>query len=151
MFGWSRKSWSTSGFAGAWGYWGLSLRDFYNFFILHISEVEDSNSCSSKKLPCSGDLEKPRSTSGFLGALGYWWLSLMDFRNFFILYIFEVKKSISRSFAKLKCSGDLENPGQLPVSQVPESTDDWDLWIFVILSFSTFSRLRNPFLAVSQS
>ena len=48
----------------------------------------------------------------------------MDFRNFFILYIFEVEESISDSFTKLLCSSDLENPGQLPVSQVLEGTDD---------------------------
>ena len=51
-------------------------------------------------------------------------MSLMDFRNFFIPYIFEVKESISRSFLKLLCSGDLENLGQLPVWQVLEGTDD---------------------------
>ena len=75
----------------------------------------------------------------------------MDFRNFFIPYIFEVDESISRSFTKLLCSGDLENPGQLPVSHVLEGTDDWVLWIFVISSFLTFLRSMNPFLAVSQS
>ena len=69
----------------------------------------------------------------------------MNFRNFFILYIFKVKESISRSFAKLTCLRDLENPGQLPDSQVLEGTDDFVLWIFVISSFSTFSRSRNPF------
>ena len=41
----------------------------------------------------------------------------MDFRNFFIPYVFEVKESISRSFTKLECSGDLENPDKLPVSK----------------------------------
>ena len=51
----------------------------------------------------------------------------MDFCNFVIPYIFEVKESISRSFTKLSCSDDLENPGQLPVSQVLEGTDDWVL------------------------
>ena len=40
----------------------------------------------------------------------------MDFRNFFISYVFKVKESISRGVTKLPCSGDLENPGQLPVS-----------------------------------
>ena len=42
----------------------------------------------------------------------------MDFRNFFIPCVFEVKESISRSSTKLPCSGELENPGQLPVSEV---------------------------------
>ena len=42
----------------------------------------------------------------------------MDFRNFFIPCVFEVKESISRSFTKLPCLGDLKNLGQLPVSEV---------------------------------
>ena len=75
----------------------------------------------------------------------------MDFRNFFIPYVFEVKESISRSFTKLLCSSDLENLGQLPVLQILKRTDDWVLWIFEISSFPTFSRSRNPFLAVSQN
>ena len=48
----------------------------------------------------------------------------MDFRNFFIPYIFKVEESIFHSFTQLLCSGDLENPDQLPVSQVLEITDD---------------------------
>ena len=48
----------------------------------------------------------------------------MDFGKFFIPYIFEFEESISRSFTKLLCLSDLKNPGQLPVSQVPEGTDD---------------------------
>ena len=38
--------------------------------------------------------------------------------NFFILNVFEVKKFIQSCFSKLPFSGDLENPGQLPVSEV---------------------------------
>ena len=78
-------------------------------------------------------------------------MGLMDFRNFFIPYVFEVKESISRSFTKLPCLSDLENPGQLLVLQVLKGTDDWVLWILEISSFPTFSRTRNPFLAVSRS
>ena len=51
----------------------------------------------------------------------------MDFHNFFISNVFDVKKSISGSFTKLPCSGDLKNLGQLPVLQVLEGTDDWVL------------------------
>ena len=57
----------------------------------------------------------------------------MDFGSFFISYVFEVKESIFGSFTKLPCLGDLENPGQLPVLQVLEGTDDWVLQIFMIL------------------
>ena len=74
----------------------------------------------------------------------------MDFRNFFISYVCEVKESISRRFTKLPCSSDLENPGQLPVLWVLEGTDDWILWIFVISSFCTFSRSSNPFFSFTK-
>ena len=72
----------------------------------------------------------------------------MDFHNFFTTYVFGVKESIFHSFTELCCLDDFENPGQLPVLQVFEGTDDWVLWIFVISSLHTFSGSRNPFLAV---
>ena len=94
---------------------------------------------------------KSRSTSGFRGTLGYCRLSLMDFSNFFISYVSDVKKSVYRSFTRPLCSGNVENPGQLPVLQELEGTDSWVSWIFVISSFPTFSRSRNLFFEVSQS
>ena len=48
----------------------------------------------------------------------------MDFGNFFTIYVFEVKESISGNLTELSCSGDLGNPGQLPVQEVLEGTDD---------------------------
>ena len=63
----------------------------------------------------------------------------MDFRNSFSTYVFGVKGSIFHSFTELPCLDDFENPGQLPVLQVLEGTDDWVLWIFVISSLPTFS------------
>ena len=48
----------------------------------------------------------------------------MNFWNFFNIYVFEVKKSIDDIPTELLCSGDLENPGQLPVKEVLEGTDD---------------------------
>ena len=45
------------------------------------------------------------------GTPGYCRLGLIDFRNFFIPYVFEVKESVFRSFTLLFCSGDLENSG----------------------------------------
>ena len=42
--------------------------------------------------------------------------------------------------------GDLENPGQLPVHEVLEATDDCVLYIFEIFSLFMFSRVGNPFL-----
>ena len=73
----------------------------------------------------------------------------MDFRNFFIPYVFEVKEFISRSFTKLPCSSDLENLCQLPVSEVLQGTVNLVLWISVISSILTFSMSRNLFFVVS--
>ena len=61
---------------------------------------------------------KSRSTSGTGGTRRYWWLCLMNFWYFFNIYVFEIKKSISDIPTELPCSGDLENPGQLPVQEV---------------------------------
>ena len=40
------------------------------------------------------------------------------------LYVFKGEKSIFDIITKLSCLGDLENPGQLPVQEVLEGTDD---------------------------
>ena len=87
--------------------------DFRNFFISYIFKVNESISRSFTKLPESGDLKisSSRSTSGFGGTLGYCRLGLMDFRNFFIPYVFDVKDSVFRSFTLLFCSSVLENSG----------------------------------------
>ena len=47
----------------------------------------------------------------------YWWFCLMDFWNFFNIYVFEVKESIAGIPTELPCSGYLGNPGQLPVQR----------------------------------
>ena len=52
------------------------------------------------------------------GTPGYCRLGLMDFSNFFIPYVFDVKESVFRSFTQPLGSSDLGNPGQLPVSEV---------------------------------
>ena len=61
---------------------------------------------------------KSRSTSGSSGTRRYWWLCLIDFHSFFFIYVFKVKESIFDIPTKLPCSGDLKNPGQLPVQEV---------------------------------
>ena len=40
------------------------------------------------------------------------------------LYVFEGKESIFDIITELPFSGDLENPGQLPVQEVLKGTDD---------------------------
>ena len=52
------------------------------------------------------------------GTPGYCRLGLMDFSNFFIPYVFDVKESVFRSFSLPLGSNDLGNPSQLPVSEV---------------------------------
>ena len=47
------------------------------------------------------------------------------FCNFFTIYVFEVKESISDIPTELPCLGDLENPDQLPVQEVLEGTDEF--------------------------
>ena len=47
----------------------------------------------------------------------YWWFCLMNFWNFFNIYVFEVKKSIADIPTELPYSGFLGNPGQPPVQR----------------------------------
>ena len=98
-----------------------------------------------------GWLRKSKSTSGTGDTWRYWWLCLIDFWNFFTIYVFEVKESIAYIPTELPCLGDLENPGQLPVQEVLEGTDDFVLWIFTISSVFMFSGSRNPLLTFSVS
>ena len=65
----------------------------------------------SYKATMFGWPRKFRSTSGTRGTQRYWWLCPIDFWNFFNMYVFEVKKSISDIHSELPCSGDLENLG----------------------------------------
>ena len=51
-------------------------------------------------------------------------MCLINFRHFFTIYVFEVRKFISDIPTELPCSGDLENPGQLPVQELLEGTHD---------------------------
>ena len=62
------------------------------------------------------------------------------------LNVFEGEKSIFDIISELPCLSDLENPGQLPVQEVLEGTDDCVWWIFEISSPFMFSRAGNPFL-----
>ena len=91
---------------------------FLNFPIIYIFESKESISDIPTELPCFGDLEN-------LGQLPvqevlewYWWLCLMNFWNFFTIYVFESEESNSDIPTELLCFGDLENPGQLPVHEV---------------------------------
>ena len=73
-------------------------------------------------------------------------MCLINFCNFFTIYVFEVKDFIFDIPTELPCLGDLENPGQLPVQEVLEGTDDCVLYIFEIFSLFRFSRSGKSFL-----
>ena len=72
-----------------------------------------------------------------------------------VLYVFEVKESISDIFTELSCSRDLDILGQLPVLlpifALIADTVALVAFISAISTFFMFSRSRNPFLAVSRS
>ena len=61
-------------------------------------------------------------------------MCLIDFRNFFTIYVFKIKESIADIPTELPCYGDLKSLGQLPVQEVLGRTDDCVLWIFTISS-----------------
>ena len=174
MFEWPRKSRSTSGTGGTRKYVWLCLKDFWNFFIIYVFVVKESIADIPIELFCSGNLENPRSISGTWGALRYWKLCLIDFRNFFTIQVLwsrnpfptiqlsyhvwvtskihinvryrkysKVLMIVSHRYltflhylcfcgpgihcrhsTELPCLGDLVNPGQLPVQEVLEGTDD---------------------------
>ena len=67
----------------------------------------------------------------------------MNFHNFFSIDVFEVKESNADIPTDLPCWSDRKNPGQLPVQEVLEGTDDFVLWIFPISAVFMFSRSRN--------
>ena len=109
MLGWPRKSRSTSSTGGTWRYWWLCLMNFWNFPTIYVFEGKESISDIPTELPCFGDLGNPRPTSGTRGTWRYWWLWLMNFWDFFTIYVFEGEESISDIPTELPCFGDLEN------------------------------------------
>ena len=52
---------------------------------------------------------KSRKTSGPARTRGYWWLCLVDFWNFFTIYVFEVRESFDDIPTELPCLIDLKN------------------------------------------
>ena len=72
-----------------------------------------------------------------------------------VLYVFEVKESLSDIFTELSCSHDLDILGQLPVLlpifALIADTVALVAFTSAISTFFMFSRSRNPFLAVSRS
>ena len=57
IFGWLRKSRSTSDTGGTQRYWLLHLVNFWNFSNIYVFEVNKSISDIPKQIPCSSDLK----------------------------------------------------------------------------------------------
>ena len=70
----------------------------------------------STELPC---LDDPKNLGQLLSdsrvTQKYWWLYLMDFYNFFTIYVVKIKETIADIPTELRYLSDLENPSQLPV------------------------------------
>ena len=91
----------------------------------YVFEGEESNGDKHTELASSVDLENPDqlpvkkvfddAVMVVSQILPYFFISS---HNLCDLYVFEVKKSIAGISTELQCSGDLENPGQLPVQKV---------------------------------
>ena len=71
---------------------------------------------------------KSRLTSGPTRTRRYWWLCLVDFWNFFTIYVFEVSESFDDIPTELLCLGDLKNSGHLLVQEVFEVTQTFVPW-----------------------
>ena len=65
---------------------------------------------------------KSRLTSGPTRTRRYWWLCLVDFWNFFTIYVFEVSKSFDDIPTELLCLVDFKKSGHLLVQEVFEVT-----------------------------
>ena len=71
---------------------------------------------------------KSRSTSGLTRTRRYWWLCLVDFWNFFTIYVFEVRESFADIPTEPTIFGDLTNSSHLPVQEVFKDTQRFIPW-----------------------
>ena len=102
--------------------------------LLYVFEGEESNGDKHTALASTVDLENPDQLpvkEVFEGMVMIMSQILSKFflssHNLFEIYVFEVKELISDIHTEIPCLGDLENPGQLPVQEVLEGTDDFVL------------------------
>ena len=91
VFGWSRKSRSTS---GTRKFWWLYLMNFQNLFSIYVFEVKESIYDIPTELPCSNDLKN----LGQLPVQEVLMILLSNVWNFSTIYVFEVRESIANIF-----------------------------------------------------
>ena len=128
MFGWLRKSRSTSSTEGTRRYWWFCFINFWNLISIHVFEVKESIADIPTELPCLSDFENPSQ----LPVQGYRWFCLMNFWNFFDIYVFEVEESIAGIPTEQPRLSYLGSPGQLPVQRYSK------VLMIVSYEFSTF-------------
>ena len=120
MFGWPRKSRSTSGTGGTWRYWWFCVINFWNFFQYLCFQGQGIHCWYSYSYWATmfGLSWKSMSTSGtdVLESTDDWVLYISG--HFFTIYVFEVKQPNFDISTEPPCSGDLKNPGQLPAQAV---------------------------------
>ena len=73
----------------------MRLIDFHNFFTAYVFEVKKSISDIPTDLPCLGDFTNSGQLPVQKILRGTDDTCLMEFHNFFTIYVFEVKESIA--------------------------------------------------------
>ena len=151
MFGWPRKSWSTSrsssDFCVNRGY-GSSLQVYFlssSFFMFLRSRNPFFEVSQSYHVRVTSKIQINFWFCRYSRV--YWYLGLMEFRNFFIPYVFEVNESIftvSGSYHVRVISKIQVNSWYSSVLIIRSHA-----WIFVFFLIPPFSRSRNQFSAVS--
>ena len=112
-------------------YWWYCLINFWNFSHYSCFRGQGIQCWFFYRATLFELSRKSRSTSGSRVPRRYWWLYLMDFHNFFTIYVFEVKESIVDIHSELRYLIDLENPSKLPV---------WEVLVILSYKFLKFSH-----------
>ena len=89
---------------------------------------------------------KSRLTSGQTFTRRYWWLCLVDFSNFFTIYVFEVSESFDDIPTELLCLGDLKKSGHFLVQEVFEATQTFVPWQKKLENFKIRGTVTRPTL-----
>ena len=101
--------------------------DFYKFFSIYVFEVTESIADILIKLSCLSDFKNLGQllVQGVLGGTGDWVLYISMISSIFMFS--RSGEFIADISNELPCTGDLENPIQLPVQEVLGGTGDLGL------------------------
>ena len=116
MFGWPWKSRSTSGSGAYWCHYDVIV-NFHQFLQYWCFWGQGMSMPTFLLIYHVGVTSKIQVTSGTGGTWRYWWFCLMDFPNFFSIYVFEVKEFIADIPTELLMfEWPWKSVGQLPVT-----------------------------------